>query len=161
MVDYRDPGVLEFDAIIERSDVRGASSFVAVPFDVFEKYGTRGRVPVWADFNGEAYRGSIVTFGGGRHRLLVLTEVQERIGLSPGDTVHVTVKLDTAVRIVELDEDIAAAFTAAGVLDLLRAMSYSHQREYVQWITSAKQAETRARRIGTAIDMVAEGARLK
>ena len=159
MATYNDPGTLEFDAVIVRSDVTGSSSFVAVPFDVRETFGA-GRVPVHADFDGETYRGSLVNFGDG-HRLLVLTEVQERLGKGAGDTVHVTLRLDTAVRTVELDGDILAAFTDAGVLDSYRAMSYSHQREYEQWITSAKQPETRARRIGKAIDMVAEGARLK
>jgi len=159
MATYRDPGTLEFDAVIVRSDVTGSSSFVAVPFDVAEAFGA-GRVPVHADFDGETYRGALVT-DGTDHRLLVLTELQERLGKGPGDAVHVALRLDTAVRTVELDDDIVSAFTEAGVLDAYRAMSYSHQREYEQWITNSDQPETRARRIGKAIDMIVEGARLK
>jgi hypothetical protein len=161
MVTYLDPGTLSFDATIERSDVPGSSSFVAVPFDVEQTFGTRGRVPVWADFDGETYRGSLVTYGGGRHLLLILTELQERLGKSPGDSVHVTVRLDTAHRTVELAMDVAEAFAHAGVLESYRAMSYSHQKEYNVWIEDAKKPDTRARRIGKAIDMIAEGARLK
>lgn len=37
------------------------------------------------------------------------------------------------------------------------AFSPSHRREYIEWITDAKTAETRARRIGTAIEWIAEG----
>jgi hypothetical protein len=159
MATYRDPGTLEFDAVIVRPDVPGSSAFVSVPFDVRETFGA-GRVAVHADFDGETYRGSLATFEG-EHRLLVLTAVQERLGKGPGDRVHVTLRLDTAVRTVELDGDISSAFADAGVLDSYRAMSYSHQREYEQWISSAAQVETRARRIGKAIDMIAEGARLK
>ena len=33
----------------------------------------------------------------------------------------------------------------------------SHQREYIDWITGAKQAETRARRLAQAIAQIAEG----
>ncbi len=33
----------------------------------------------------------------------------------------------------------------------------SHRREYIEWITSAKQEETRARRLATCISQVAEG----
>jgi len=161
MVTYLDPGTLSFDAVISRSDAPGSSSFVAVPFDVLETFGTRGRVPVRADFDGESYRGSLVTFGGPHHLLLVLTELQERLGKGPGDSVDVTVRLDQSARVVELDVDVAAAFTDAGVLEAFRAMSYSHQKEYHVWITTAKRAETRDRRISTAIDMVADGARLK
>jgi uncharacterized protein YdeI (YjbR/CyaY-like superfamily) len=37
------------------------------------------------------------------------------------------------------------------------AMSPSHKREYVQWITEAKTAETRARRLTQALEWIAEG----
>jgi uncharacterized protein YdeI (YjbR/CyaY-like superfamily) len=33
----------------------------------------------------------------------------------------------------------------------------SHQREYVEWITGARQAETRARRLATAVEWIALG----
>jgi uncharacterized protein YdeI (YjbR/CyaY-like superfamily) len=35
--------------------------------------------------------------------------------------------------------------------------SYSHQKEYLQWFTEAKQAETRKRRLAQAIEWMAEG----
>jgi hypothetical protein len=37
------------------------------------------------------------------------------------------------------------------------ASSPSHQREYVEWITDAKTEETRNRRLGTAVEWIAEG----
>jgi uncharacterized protein YdeI (YjbR/CyaY-like superfamily) len=37
------------------------------------------------------------------------------------------------------------------------AFSPSHQREYVEWITEAKQQATRQKRMTTAIDWIAEG----
>jgi uncharacterized protein YdeI (YjbR/CyaY-like superfamily) len=38
-----------------------------------------------------------------------------------------------------------------------REFSPSHRREYVEWITGAKGADTRARRLATAIKWMAEG----
>jgi uncharacterized protein YdeI (YjbR/CyaY-like superfamily) len=38
-----------------------------------------------------------------------------------------------------------------------QAMSPSHQREYVEWITDAKGEETRARRLATAVQWMSEG----
>jgi uncharacterized protein YdeI (YjbR/CyaY-like superfamily) len=35
--------------------------------------------------------------------------------------------------------------------------SYSHKKEYVQWITDAKRDETRKRRLQTAIQWLAQG----
>jgi uncharacterized protein YdeI (YjbR/CyaY-like superfamily) len=37
------------------------------------------------------------------------------------------------------------------------AFSYSHKKEYVQWITEAKREETRERRIKTALQWLAQG----
>ena len=36
-------------------------------------------------------------------------------------------------------------------------LSPSHKREYIEWIVEAKSDDTRARRIGQAIDWMAEG----
>ena len=158
MPEYRDPGVIEFDAPIQRND--GGGSFVTIPFDVVEQFGVKGRVPVAATFEGADYRGSIAPYGG-VHMLGVLLEVQDRIGKHQGDVVHVTVRLDTAERVVELDAATEATLRDAGVLDRYRAMSYSHQREYWQWIDGAKRQETRDSRTAKAIEMIAEGKRLK
>ena len=35
--------------------------------------------------------------------------------------------------------------------------SYSHKKEYVQWITDAKRDETRQKRLKTAIEWLAQG----
>jgi uncharacterized protein YdeI (YjbR/CyaY-like superfamily) len=52
--------------------------------------------------------------------------------------------------------DFAAALgQQAGALTAFKAMSPSHRREYVRWITEAKRAETRARRIAKAVEMIA------
>lgn len=37
------------------------------------------------------------------------------------------------------------------------AFSYSHKKEYLEWITEAKRAETREKRIATTIQWLAEG----
>ena len=133
---------------------------MAFPFDVRELFGTGGRVPVNATFDGVSYRGSLVTYGAG-HLILVLTDIQERIGKRPGDSVHVTIELDEVPRVVELDADVEEAFSGANVVEAFRAMSYSHQREYQQWIAQAKREDTRARRIARSVELIRDGARLK
>ena len=160
MPNYSNPGTLEFDAVITRANITGSSAFVTFPFDVPELFGVKGRVPVRATFDGADYQGSLVTYGGPKHMLLVLTEIQQSIGKSAGDAVHVTVALDTSERIVELDDDIEKQLRDAGAFDKFRAMAYSHQREFVLWIMGAKQPATRERRIQKMLAMVAEGERL-
>jgi len=42
-------------------------------------------------------------------------------------------------------------------LAVFEAFSPSHQREYVEWVTDAKQEATRAKRLAQAIEWMAEG----
>ncbi len=142
---YKNHGRVEFTAVARSHESGGA--FVEFPHDVEELFGVKGRVPVRVTFDGEPYRGSMVRMGTPKHILLILKEIREKLGKGPGDRIRVTVELDDAPRTIELSADVEAAYKKAGVLDRFRSMSYSHQREYANWIEEAKQAETRARRI--------------
>jgi uncharacterized protein YdeI (YjbR/CyaY-like superfamily) len=42
-------------------------------------------------------------------------------------------------------------------LAAFEAFAYSHRKEYVEWITEAKQDATRQRRIATAVEWMAQG----
>jgi hypothetical protein len=140
-----------FDATIEAADRGGA--FVAVPDDVIETLGGKGRIPVRATFDGVAYRGSIVSMGGGKI-LGLLKAIRTELGKGPGDAVQVTVELDDEERAVTVPDDLRDALGAAGRADGFAQLSYSHQREYVTWIEEAKGPGTRARRIGETVERV-------
>jgi uncharacterized protein YdeI (YjbR/CyaY-like superfamily) len=61
----------------------------------------------------------------------------------------------TALRV---PDDLSAALKRnAKARATFEAFSPSHKREYVAWITGAKRAETRARRLATAIGWMAQG----
>jgi hypothetical protein len=152
---FKNPGRVEFTAVIKAQESGGA--YVEFPRDVEKLYGVKGRVPVRATFDGVAYRGSMVKMGGPKHILGILKEIRDKLGKGSGDRVRVTVELDDAPRVIVLAPDVEAAFKAAGVLDAYRGMSFTHQREYAAWIEEAKQAETRARRVAKAADMIRSG----
>jgi hypothetical protein len=91
---YRDPGALVFDAVIECRD--GPGAYVTVPFSAVDAFGVRARVPVKARFDGYVdYTGSLAPYGG-EHRLGVRQDVQASLGKTHGDSVHVEVWLDTS-----------------------------------------------------------------
>ena len=61
-------------------------------------------------------------------------------------------------KIVEVPGILATAFRNNKRAKLgFEALSPSHKREYIDWITGAKQEETRARRLATALEWMAEG----
>jgi hypothetical protein len=141
--------VQSFEAEIVEAD--GGGAFVRVPDDVVAALGGKGRIPVDATFDGVAYRGSVVSMGGGKV-LGVLKGIRAELGKQPGDTVTVTLAADTAPRTVEVADDLRAALDEAGLTATFDALSYSHQREYVTWIDEAKKPATRARRIAGTVD---------
>jgi hypothetical protein len=142
---WTDPGPQDFDAPLEATGSGGGCA-VSIPLDVPALFGTRGRVPVVAVIDGVHYRGSITPYGG-VHRLGVLKSIRQQIGKQAGDRVHVRLELDAAERTVEIDPEIERALGAAQVLEKFRALSHSQQREYAEWIASAKKDSTRADRV--------------
>ncbi len=144
-----------FTARIEASS--GGGAYVTVPFDVEAAFGAK-RPPVQVTFDGVPYRGTLARMGGPDHILIVLRAIREQIGKQPGDTVEVTVALDDRPREVEVPEDLAEALAPhAEARAFLDGLSYTHRKEYVQWIEEAKRPETRRRRIEKAVAMLREG----
>jgi hypothetical protein len=142
----------EFDAEIKEA-IRGGA-WVEVPADAVRQLGTRARVPVRASFDGAPYRGSVVPMGG-THVLGVTKAIRQRIDKSVGDTVHVTLERDEAPREVELPADLTEALAAdPQAKAFFGTLSFTHRREYVEWIVEAKRPETRERRVREALEML-------
>lgn len=150
----------DFEAVLERP--AGAWTFLRVPFDVQEAFGSRARVAVKGSVNGVAIRSSLMPQGDGTHILVVNSSIRDQAGADVGDTVRVTLEQDTAPRTVATPPDLKSALADGGVASAaFDGMSYSHQKEYVEWIESAKRPETRARRVAKAVSMIHENRRLK
>lgn len=159
MVSWTDPGPVAFTAEIESArDGSGGGCWVRFPYDPAELFGTRGRVPVKATFDGVEYTGSLVPMDGGAHVIGVLKAIRDQLGKQVGDTVDVVLALDAGPRTVAVPADLAAAIAAspqaAGAFD---SLSHSHRREYVQWVTEAKRDGTRKRRVEQTVQMLSEG----
>ena len=144
-----------FRAVIENAG--GGGAFVIVPFDVEQAFGKK-RVKIKATIEGEPYRGSLVRMGTPYHVLIILKEIREKIGKSFGDEIFIEFEEDLEPRQVEIPADLQQALEEnPASLAFYRRLAYSHQREYVRWITEAKRPETRKERIQRAIEMLKQG----
>jgi len=145
----------QFRAVIENAGDGGA--YVFVPLEIENTFGQK-RLKIKATIDGEPYRGTLVRMGGPQHILLVLKEIRERIGKSFGDEVSVEFEEDLEPRKVDVPPDLQQALDgepeAYAYFDHL---SYSHQKEYIRWITDAKRDQTRQKRIQQTIDMFKQG----
>lgn len=144
-----------FKAKIEAGDRGGAH--VLFPFDVEKEFGTKGKVPVKATFNGVRYAGSLIKYGNPLHMLPMLKAIREQTGTAPGDTVEVELWKDEEARAIELPADLSEAMNREGVTPLFDRLSYTHKREYCRWITDAKRDETRRKRLEKAVEMLKRG----
>lgn len=157
----KNPGKLVFEAEIIAEENSGGA-FVKFPYEVEELFGTRGRVPVLATFDGEPYRGSLVKMGMDCHLLLVLKDIRQKIGKQAGDLVQITVELDDQMWVIEIPRDFQTTLDDnAKANEMFKQLSYSHQRDYVLWIEEAKKETTRQRRRLKAVELLAAGKRLK
>lgn len=79
----------EFTAEIKKvPDIDGA--YIEIPFDVKKEFG-KGRVKVFATFDGELYEGSLVRMGTPCHIIGIRKDIRAKIGKQPGDTILVTI----------------------------------------------------------------------
>jgi hypothetical protein len=146
---------LQFRALIE--DAGGGGAYVTIPFDVEQTFGKK-RLKVKATIDGEPYRGSLVRMGNPRHMLIVLKDIRKKIGKSFGDEVTIELEEDLEPRQVELPADLQLALqTDPKAQAIFNRLAYTHQKEYVRWITEAKRQQTRQKRIQQTIAMLIRG----
>ena len=130
-------------------------TYVVVPLDAPAVFG-RARPPVRGTINGSPLRSTITKYGGDDYLLVINREVREAAGVAAGEIVELDLELDTKPRTVRVPKDLAAALDEK-TRSAFDRMSYTHRREYVEWITEAKRDETRRRRIAKAVDLIADG----
>lgn len=139
-----------FDAIIQKDSEINAA-FIEFPFNVETAFGKNGRVKVL--FDEFEYRGSLVRMGHPCHIIGLNKKVREAISKGPNDVVHVVVIEDIEDRLVEIPIDFDNAMSMhAGTKEIFHSLSFTHRKEYVEWINAAKKQQTRSSRIERCID---------
>lgn len=146
--------VYEFEAVIQKHDGMNAA-YIEFPYSVEAEFGTKGQVKVKAAFEGVEYRGSLVNMGLASHCIGLTQTIRKAIGKEPGDEIKVILHQDTEPRIVEFPEELTLAFKQNQEAALFyKTLSYSRQKAYVTWITSAKREETRKRRLEKSLQLL-------
>lgn len=140
----------------------GGTGYVVPPFSVEQVWGTRAQLRVAGTVNGVPFRGSLFPRGDGTHYMVLNRAVRAAAGVAPGDRVRLTLAPDSEPRVVEVPAALQAALEGAPeAAAFWDSLSYSHQKEYADWLTSAKREATRARRLEKAIVMLSQGQSLK
>jgi len=124
---------------------------IRVPPENIAELGKGKKPPVKVTLKGFTYRSTVAAYGD-VYMIPLSKERREAAGIQPGDTVEVTLELDTEPRTVTIPDDLAAALTAQpGATAAFDALNFSTRKEHVRQVESAKAQETRERRIAKIV----------
>jgi hypothetical protein len=152
----------EFETELIRPEGTGTWTYLTVPFNVEEALGHKAQVKVKGTINGINYRASLMPHGNGKHYMVVNKPLREEAKVKAGDRVNVRLEVDSDIRHVEVPEDFLTMLaTNADAIAFFNDLAYSYQKEYAEWIQSAKKPETRADRISKSIAKLEVGKKLK
>jgi hypothetical protein len=140
---------------VELERVGKTATMFRIPFDLTETFG-RARPPVTVTIRGHTWRTTPGVYGGVGY-IGVNRAVKAATGVDAPDRVAVVMELDTEPRRVRVPSDLAQALADAGAKDAFARLSFTHRREYVEWVQDAKRPETRRRRIEQTVERVRAG----
>jgi len=134
----------------------GSGTLLEVPFDVRAAFG-KARAPVRGTVNGHPFRTTVAVYGG-RYFLGFRREIREAAGFGDGDRLSVVLELDDEPRTVELPAELEAVLAAdSEARAAFDRLSYTHRREYAEWVSGAKHEETRRARLERTAAMLRDG----
>jgi len=136
-------------------------TFLILPKEASAKLPSRGMTAIEGTINGVTFEAALEPDGQKSHWLKVNRKLREAAGADAGDVV--TLEIAPAAKEPEpaVPADVRKALAAAPpkARALWSDITPNARRDWIHWITSPKQAETRTRRIKNACSMLASGKR--
>jgi hypothetical protein len=143
------------------SEKRDSWTFLVLPKNASAKLPTRGMAAIEGTINGAPFQATLEPDGQKSHWLNVDRTLSKAARAEAGDIVTLEIASagkETEPEVpAELRKALAAA--AAKARALWEDITPNARRDWIHWITSAKQPETRTRRIKNACSMLAAGKR--
>jgi hypothetical protein len=156
---------IHFSATLLRPKATGRGKaiswrFLILPREASAKLPSRGMVSVEGTINGFPMAAALEPDGGGGHWLKVDRRRLEGAAAAAGDVVQLEIAPVAQEPEPSVPPDLRRALAAAPQAgQAWSSLTPLARRDWIQWITSAKRAETRALRLGKACDMLAQGKR--
>src|SRR5947199_5511493 len=138
----------------------GSWTFLTLPKNASAKLPARGMTTVEGTINGFPFRATLEPDGQKSHWLRVDRKMREAAVADAGDIVTLEIAPVEEEPEPKVPADLRKALAASPQARALWSdITPIARRDWIQWITSAKQPETRARRVVNACSMLAAGKR--
>lgn len=135
-------------------------AFVVLPKAASDKLPRRGRTSVSGHINGVAFQSTLEPDGQLSHWLALSESLLNAAGASAGSTANFDIQAVEQEPEPELPADLQQALAASADASAVWHDTTTIARlDWIHWITSAKQAKTRAKRVRDACNMLASGKR--
>ena len=136
-------------------------TFLILPKNASAKLPSRGQTPVEGTINGVSFQSVLDPDGQRSHWLKVDRKLSEAAGAGAGDVVALEITPAAEELEPKVPADLRKALAGADpkAKALWSDITRNARRDWIHWISSAKQPETRARRIKNACSMLAAGKR--
>jgi hypothetical protein len=136
-------------------------SFLVLPKNASGKLPSRGMTAIEGTLNGFPFRATLEPDGQKSHWLKVDRKLSEAAGVEAGDVIALEIGPAAEEPEPRVPSDLRKALAAADpkARALWSDITTVARRDWIHWITSARQPETRVRRIKNACSMLAAGKR--
>ena len=136
-------------------------TFLILPKSVSAKLPSRSMTPIEGTINGCPFQAALEPDGQKSHWLRVDRKLSQAARADAGDVVTLEIAPAAKDTEPEVPADLRKALASAApqTRKLWSNITPNARRDWIHWITSAKQEETRARRIKNACSMLAAGKR--
>ena len=147
-----------------RADQRAKANswtFLILPKSASAKLPSRGMTAVEGTINGVLFQAALEPDGQKSHWLRVDRKLSQAARADAGDVVTLEIAPAAKDTEPEVPADLRKALASAApqTRKLWSDITPNARRDWIHWITSAKQSETRMRRIKNACSMLAAGKR--
>jgi hypothetical protein len=134
-------------------------SFLVLPLSVSARLPSRGVIAIEGTMNGFPFKATLQPDGHKSHWLKGAQALRERAGAEAGDVLTLEIAPATKAPEPDVPADLRKALAAADpkARVLWSDITPIARTDWIHWISSAKQEETRARRIRIACSMLAAG----
>jgi len=132
---------------------------IKIPLSSSEELPSRGMVMVQGILNGISFKAPLEPDGKGSHWLEVSEELRKEAGLLVGQTVSLSVESINEWFEPEIPDDIMDAIMKEGLINQWNLITTKAHWEWLRWIRSTQNPQTRHHRIEVACDKLRKNAK--